>query len=120
MNNETKKILHPHGIFTLRLDGSPRDNEIVSVVTSFLVIFFSLIGITTLFGCFANLDILTAFTGAISMVGNIGPGFGKLGPLFNYGFLPDFLKWWYCFAMLAGRLELYTMIIFFFPSYWKK
>ncbi len=120
LNNETKKILHPHGIFTLRLDGSPRDNEIVSVVTSFLVIFFSLIGITTLFGCFANLDILTAFTGAMSMVGNIGPGFGKLGPLFNYGFLPDFLKWWYCFAMLAGRLELYTMIIFFFPSYWKK
>ena len=54
------------------------------------------------------------------MVGNVGPAFGLLGPTANYGSLPAFVKLWYCFAMLAGRLELYTMIIFFLPSYWKK
>ena len=54
------------------------------------------------------------------MVGNIGPGFGALSPSGNYGFLPAFVKLWYCFAMLAGRLELYTMLIFFVPAYWKK
>ena len=54
------------------------------------------------------------------MVGNVGPAFGMLGPAANYGSLPVLVKLWYCFAMLAGRLELYTMIIFFLPSYWKK
>ena len=120
LNNTTKQMLHPHGVFTLRLDGSPRDSEIVKVVASFTVVFVSLIGLTTLVGCCGGLDLFSALTGAISMVGNIGPGFGALGPSCNYGFLPLFVKWWYCFAMLAGRLELYTMIIFFLPSYWKK
>ena len=68
----------------------------------------------------AQLDLFSAFTGALSMIGNIGPAFGSLGPSCNYGSLPSLLKWWYAFAMLAGRLELYTMIIFFIPHYWKK
>ncbi|MCR5400922.1 MAG: TrkH family potassium uptake protein [Treponema sp.] len=119
VNNETKKMLHPHGVFSLRLDGQARETDLVTVVTSFMIVFFALIGITTLAGCLAKLDLFTAFTGAISMVGNIGPGFGKLGPACNFGYLPIALKWWYCFAMLAGRLELYTMIILLLPSYWK-
>lgn len=117
--NETKKMLHPHGVFSLRLNGQPRDTDIVTIVTSFMMVFLALVGITTLAGCIAGLDIFTAFTGAVSMVGNIGPGFGSLGPSCNYGFLPLALKWWYCFVMLAGRLELYTMIIILVPSFWK-
>ena len=120
LNNETKKMLHPHGVFSIRLNGRPCKSEIVSNVTSFLTVYLLLIAITTGVGCLGKLDILTSLTGALSMVGNVGPGFGALGPSCNYGFLPAFVKWWYCFAMLAGRLELYTMVIFFFPSYWKK
>ena len=85
-----------------------------------MLLYFLLILVTTFVGCVGKLDIFTAFTGALSMVGNIGPGFGALSPSGNYGFLPDFVKLWYCFAMLAGRLELYTMLIFFVPAYWKK
>ena len=66
------------------------------------------------------MDVFTSFTGALSMIGNIGPGFGKLGPACNYGWLPAGVKWWYSFIMLTGRLEFYTMIIFFTPSFWKK
>lgn len=120
LNNETKKMLHPHGVFSIRLNGRPCKSEIVSNVTSFLTVYLLLIAITTGVGCLGKQDILTSLTGALSMVGNVGPGFGALGPSCNYGFLPAFVKWWYCFAMLAGRLELYTMVIFFFPSYWKK
>ena len=76
--------------------------------------------ITTFIGCAGNLDLFSSFTGALSMVGNVGPAFVQLGPTCNYGFLPDFVKLWYCFAMLAGRLEIYTMIIFFLPAFWKK
>ncbi|MCR5495025.1 MAG: TrkH family potassium uptake protein [Treponema sp.] len=120
VNNEVKKILHPHGVFSIRLNNNPGRKDIVFTVTAFLVVYLFLVLVTTFVGCLGNLDILTSFTGALSMVGNVGPAFGKLGPSANYGWLPAFVKWWYCFAMLAGRLELYTMMIFFMPAYWKK
>ena len=120
VNNETKKMLHPHGVFSIRLNNNPGRKDVVFNVAAFMVVYMALIMVTTFVGCLGNLDILTSFTAAFSMVGNVGPAFGRMGPSFNYGFLPDFVKWWYCFAMLAGRLELYTMIIFFMPVYWKK
>ncbi len=120
VNNETKKMLHPHGIFTVRLNNRVGRKDIVFTVTAFMTLYALLVALTTLVGCIGKLDVFSAFTGALSMVGNVGPAFNLLGPSSNYGFLPDFVKWWYCFAMLAGRLELYTMIIFFMPSYWRK
>lgn len=120
LNNEIRKMIHPHGVFSLRLNNNPARKNLVFTVASFFVLYFLLVFLTTFIGCLAKLDIFTAFTGALSMVGNVGPAFGALGPSANYGFLPNFVKLWYCFAMLAGRLELYTMLIFFTPSYWKK
>lgn len=120
VNNETKKMLHPHGVFSIRLNNKVGRKDIVFNVAAFISLYFILVVITTFVGCLGNLDLHSAFTGALSMVGNVGPGFNLLGPSANYGFLPVFVKLWYCFAMLAGRLELYTMIIFFMPSYWKK
>ncbi|MCQ2597192.1 MAG: TrkH family potassium uptake protein [Treponema sp.] len=118
--NEIRRMLHPHGIFTVRLNGKPGRKDVVFNVAAFFFIYLLLVVITTFVGCFANLDLWSSFTGALSMVGNVGPAFGQLGPSNTYSFLPSFLKWWYCFAMLAGRLELYTILIFFVPAYWKK
>ena len=71
-------------------------------------------------GAASGVDVLTSFTTALTAVGNIGPGFGLIGPTDNFGFFTDGVKWWLCFAMIAGRLELYTMLLFLFPDYWKK
>lgn len=120
VNNETKRILHPHGVFSIRLNNKPGRKDIVFNVAAFMTVYFGLVAITTMVGCIGNLDIYTAFSGALSMVGNIGPAFGALGPSANYSMLPAFVKYFYCFAMLAGRLEIYTMIIFFMPSYWHR
>lgn len=120
VQNETRKMLHPHGVFAIRLNGRPGRKDIVFNVAAFMVVYFALVLITTFVGCLGNLDLWSSFTGALSMVGNIGPGYGLLGPAENFGFLPDFVKYWYSFAMLAGRLELYTMIIYFLPVYWEK
>ncbi|MCQ2575632.1 MAG: TrkH family potassium uptake protein [Treponema sp.] len=120
VNNETRRMLHPHGVFSIRIDNRVSSKSLVLNVTSFMILYIVMVAITTFVGCAGNLDAFSAFTGALSMVGNVGPAFGALGPSFNYGFLPSFVKWWYCFAMLAGRLELYTMIIFFLPGYWEK
>ncbi len=120
VQNETRKMLHPHGVFAIRLNGRPGRKDIVFNVAAFMVVYFGLVAVTTFVGCLGKLDVWSAFTGALSMVGNIGPGYAMLGPSQNFGFLPDFVKYWYSFAMLAGRLELYTMIIFFLPVYWEK
>ena len=118
--NEVKRILHPHGVFTVRLNNKVGRKDIVFSVAAFLTAYFLLIAVTTFVGCIGKLDITTAFTGAVSMVGNVGPAFGGLGPSENYAALSGFVKYWYCFAMIAGRLELYTMILFFTPAFWKK
>lgn len=119
LNNEAKELVHPHGVFSIRLDGKPVRKDLVENVASFMTLYVILIAITTIVGCFGKLDVWTALTASLTMVGNVGPAFGLCGPSANFGFLPNFVKWWYCFAMLAGRLELYTMLIFFFPSFWK-
>ena len=119
-HNEILKLLHPRGVFALRIDRQPRRNEIGVTVTAFFFLYLILVLATTLVACIFGVDILTSFTGAISMIGNVGPAFGKLGPSCNYGWLPDAVKWLYSFAMLAGRLEFFTMMVFFSPSFWKK
>ena len=68
----------------------------------------------------AGHDITTSFTAALATVGNIGPAFGKLGPMKNYSFLEDYIKWVLSFAMLVGRLELYTVLVLFTPRFWRK
>ena len=120
VQNETRKMLHPRGVFAIRLNGRPGRKDIVFNVAAFMVVYFALVLVTTFIGCLGQLDVWSSFTGALSMVGNIGPGYALLGPSENFGFLPDFVKYWYSFAMLAGRLELYTMIIYFLPVYWEK
>jgi len=120
VSNELQRMIHPHGVFSVRINNRPGRKDVVFSVAVFITVYLALVFITTFIGCIANLDLFSSFTGALSIVGNVGPAFGKLGPTSNYAFIPDFLKWWYSFAMLAGRLELYTMIIYFFPSWWKK
>lgn len=120
LKNEILRMLHPHGIYTIRLNGTPGRKDVVFSVTSFMAIYVFFALFITFAGTCANLDLLSAFTGSLSMLGNVGPAFGLLNPSSNAGILPDGLKWVYCFAMLAGRLELYTMVMFLVPEFWKK
>ena len=111
LRNEVHRILHPHEIFTLSINGCPGREAFVPLVASFVFVYMLLVLATTFAGALAGLDVFTAFTGALSMVGNVGPAFGQLGPTSNYGALAAPLKWFYMFAMLAGRLEIYTLLI---------
>ena len=117
--NEMLRMLHPQGIFSVRINGKAGRKDLIYNVAAFTFVYFALVIVTTFFGSISGLDILTSFTASLSMVGNVGPAFGALGPTANYGFLHPALKLWYCFAMIAGRLEIYNLIIFFLPEYWK-
>lgn len=112
MHNELRRLVHPHGVFTLRINGISGREAMVPIIGSFVLIYAALVFLTTIVGALGGLDAWSAFTGALSMVGNVGPAFGSLGPTANCGFLPLGVKVWYSFAMLAGRLEIYTLIIF--------
>ena len=118
--NEMLRMLHPHGVFTISLNDKPGRKDLVFNVAAFAFVYFMLVMISTMISTFCGLDIFTSFTASLSMLGSIGPAFGGLGPSENYGVICPFLKYWYCFAMIAGRLELYNLIIFLFPDYWKK
>lgn len=111
LRNELKRMLHPHEVFTLTLNGTPGREVIVPVVASFVFVYALLVLVTTFAGALAGLDVFTALTAALSMVGNIGPAFGSLGPTANCGEIAAPLKLFYAFAMLAGRLEIYTLLI---------
>jgi trk system potassium uptake protein TrkH len=111
LRNDFRRILHPHEIVTLRLNGMSGREDVVPLVASFVMVYGMLVVVTAFAGSLAGLGLTEAFTAALSMVGNVGPAFGSMGPTANYGALPDALKWFYSFAMLAGRLEIYTMLV---------
>jgi trk system potassium uptake protein TrkH len=64
-------------------------------------------------------DIYSAFSAVATTLGNIGPGFGEVGPMENFYHLPDLAKWFLAFLMMLGRLELFTVLVLFSPSFWK-
>ena len=57
---------------------------------------------------------------ALVTLGNIGPGFGLIGPTENYQFFQDYIKWFLSFAMMAGRLEIYTVLVMLLPAFWRR
>lgn len=120
IKTDMKKMIHPRGVFTIRINKHPANQELHSSVSTFIAVYFILITFTCFAGCLFGLDIFTSLTGAMSMTGNVGPAFGKLGPVFNYAWISPALKWIYSFSMLSGRLELFTILIFLSPDYWKK
>lgn len=120
LRNETLRMIHPHGIFSIRLNQTPGRKDVVFSVAAFIFLYFVLIAIVSFLGALSGMDLLTAFTGAATMADNCGPAFGMLGPSHNCAWLTDGVKWLYSFTMLAGRLELFTVFIFFSPSFWRR
>lgn len=117
---ELKRLVHPNALIPVRLNNKPVSQNIVFVVISFFLIYISLfaIGVFVLSGL--GLDFISAIGVSASSLGNIGPGLGSVGPIENYAHLPQLAKWFASFLMLLGRLELFTVLIIFSPTFWKK
>jgi trk system potassium uptake protein len=67
-----------------------------------------------------DMDLWTAFSSAIATLMNIGPGFGDIGPSQNYAGISSVGKWFMCWLMLVGRLEMFSALVIFYPSFWRK
>lgn len=118
--NEMKYLVHPRGVFMIRLSGQTVKKDIVYAVSGFFFLYIFLVLVVTMIVATAGTDALTAFTTALATVGNIGPGFGLVGPTENYAFYPAYVKWFLSAAMIIGRLEIYTILVLFTPMFWKK
>jgi len=117
-----KKIyLQPMSVVSVRLNKRPVDDQIV-----YLAVFYFIANIFMIFvgGCFMTLsddmDYVTAMSSVIAALMNIGPGFGDVGPSENFAFVSDVGKWFLSWNMLVGRLEMFSALVIFYPSFWKK
>ena len=120
LKNQIKKLVSPNSVIVVKYNNQKiSDNFIKSVITfifSFLFIFLIMAVLLSLSG----LDFLTAISGAASAISNVGPGLGEIiGPNGNYKTIPDVSKWILSFGMLLGRLELFAVLVLFFPSFWR-
>ncbi|WP_072994419.1 TrkH family potassium uptake protein [Pseudozobellia thermophila] len=117
---EFKRTLHTSAIIPVRYNGKTVKEQIVYNVIAFFVLYMLLFIIGALGLGAMGMDFVTSIGGAASSLGNVGPAFGTLNPVSNFNGLPDIGKWWCGFLMLAGRLELFTVLILFTPYFWKR
>jgi trk system potassium uptake protein TrkH len=117
-----KKIfIQPMAVFAVRLNGRPVDRIFIDLsVCYFVVNIFLVLG----GGCFMvlvdDMDYTTGMSSVIATLMNIGPGFGAVGPSENYASISSVGKWFLSYMMLVGRLEMFSALVVFFPSFWKR
>ncbi len=117
---EIKKLIHPSAVIPIRLNGSVVSPDVMRNVLSFAVLYFALMVLGTIVLSALGIDLMSSLGAAMSSLGNVGPGFGSLGPAENYAHLPSLAKWVLALMMMAGRLELFTVLILFFPTFWRR
>jgi trk system potassium uptake protein TrkH len=117
---ELKRLLHPRALIPVRLNGQTVPSGIIFNILAFFVLYLLIFIIASLVMTALGLDFISAMGAVIATLGNIGPGFGQVGPTANYATLPDLGKWFLSFLMLLGRLELFTVLLLFTPAFWHK
>lgn len=117
---ELRQLLQPRGVFHIRLNKKVVSEDVIKVITGFVFFYIFTLMITTLVVAFGGNDLITSFSTALVTVGNIGPGFNLIGPTQNYAFYPDWIKWFLSFAMMLGRLEIYTVFVMLTPWFWNR
>lgn len=119
VKKEFTSYIHPKSIKKIQMDDKPVDHETVRTVNVYLVTFMVLFVLSVFLVSFDNTDIVTGFTAVAATINNIGPGLELVGPAENFGFFSHFAKYVLMFDMLAGRLELFPLLLLFHPSIWR-
>ena len=120
IRKELSLIIHPRQVKKIRMDGHPVDHETLRSANVFLVVYFVLLLTSMLLISVDEFDFSTNFTSVVTVLNNIGPGLNLVGPTQNFSIFSPFSKFVLMFDMLAGRLELFPMMIPLMPSTWKR
>jgi trk system potassium uptake protein TrkH len=117
---EMVSILHPHAVTPVLLKGRLIPARVLASVLAFMLLYGFSIAVLTALMLLTGADAMTAFTAVIACINNIGPGLGEVGPANNYLSLSDVQVWILSFAMMIGRLELFTVLVLFSAGFWRK
>jgi len=119
-SRELKRLIHPQLISPLRFGAHVVPNSIVYAILAFIFVYFMTVVALTFLLMLSGLQFVTALSAVIAWLANLGPGLNEIGPAANYAGLTTFQKWVGVFTMLAGRLELFTVLVLFTPTFWRK
>ena len=119
--SELRRNIFPHAMQNIRLNGERQAPSTINRVLGFLLIYMTTCFVfQLLLTLVCDTDMLTALSGSVSCIGNVGPAFGMLSPDKTFAWMTPAAKLLLALEMLIGRLELYTVLIFFLPSFWKR
>lgn len=118
IRKELASIIHPRSVKKIKMEGKPVEHEVLRSTNVFMITYVILFAFSVLLISFNGFDLTTNFTAVAATLNNIGPGLELVGPTGNFGFFSSFSKYVLMFDMLAGRLELFPMLLFFSPSTW--
>lgn len=117
---ELKHLLHPHSIQTVEFEKNSIDDHVIVNIHAYLALYLAIFAVSLLILTFFSLDFESAFSAVATCLNNVGPGLGVVGPVNNFSSLSDISKFVLSFDMLAGRLEIFPILLLFAPSQWRK
>ena len=120
LKNQIKKIISPNSVIIIKYNNHKISDDFINSVIIFIFTFLFIFLIIAMLLSISGLDFITSISGAASSISNVGPGLGDvIGPNGNYKNIPDLSKWILSAGMLLGRLELFAVLVLFFPSFWR-
>ena len=120
VGREIRRMLHSQALVPVTINGRAVPQETVAGITSFIVLYLFLFSAGTLCVALSGTDLVTSASAVALSLGNVGVGFGLVGPSGSFGFFSGSVKALLVFLMLVGRLELFTMLILLSPSFWRE
>ena len=114
------RAMHPNAVHLVKVGNDVVPPNILFAVLAFGFMYMVCIVAMTLLLSLSGLEIITAFSAVVASINNTGPGLGEVGPATNFASLNDFQTWVCTFAMLLGRLEIFTLLVVMTPAFWRK
>lgn len=115
---EILRLIHPNAVITIKIGGKPLSDRVIQAVWGFFSAYVASFSIILLLLMLTGLDQISAFSATAACMNNLGPGLYEVGQ--NYASLEDSAKWILCFAMLLGRLEIFTLLVLITPAFWRR
>jgi len=117
---QIQRLIHPNGVYIASYNGKPLAPDVPMSIMSFLFLYALSFAVLALALSFVGLDFITAMSGAVTSISNVGPGLGEIiGPKGTFEPLPDSAKWILSIGMLVGRLEIFTVLVMLSPTFWR-
>ncbi|MCF8198855.1 MAG: TrkH family potassium uptake protein, partial [Sulfuritalea sp.] len=117
---ELIRAMHPSVAWPVRVGERQVPPNILSAVMAFGFVYMVSIVLMTIVMAFSGMEIVSAFTAVVASINNTGPGLNQVGPATTYASLTDFQTWVCTFAMLLGRLEIFTLLVVLTPAFWRR